>query len=244
MRTHFLVVASVSSTLVVAALGWADPQASGGGSVGLSVGTSPSASASASLRATAPPSASTGLAAAPQGDAQARTGAAPSDGNIAKGHAAYLARDFQVAISAYKEAVAKDTADPAAYYFLGEAELAAGSAADADASFAAGLRNAGTKDEIHGKLLFVVADLRERQGKWPEAKKAWEEYAQFLGTHPNVKGYSATATERVKMVDGHVDLEAKYAPVKLRIEQRLKENAAPPPPPPDERPPPPPARKK
>ena len=96
-------------------------------------------------------------------------------------------------------------------------------------SFAAGLRVVGAKDDFHAKLLFVVADLRERQGKWPDAKKSWEEYAQFLSAHPNTKGYAATAAERNKVIDVHVDLEAKYAPVKQRIEQRLKETTAPPP---------------
>jgi tetratricopeptide (TPR) repeat protein len=140
-----------------------------------------------------------------------------------------MARDYPGAIQAYKEAIAQDPADPASYYFLGEAQIAAGSAAEADGTFATGLRYAGGKDEWRGKLLFVSADLRERQGKWPEAKKAWEEYAQFIATHPNAKGYAATATERVKVIDARVDLETKYAPVKQRIEQRLKENASIPP---------------
>jgi len=50
-----------------------------------------------------------------------------------------------------------------------------------------------------------------------------------LSSHPNAKGYAATATERNKAIDTHVDLETKYAAVKQRIEQRLKETTAPPP---------------
>ena len=228
MRARFLVAKSFAFTFAVAALASADPQAGGGVPPGPPVGPAPSASAATTARVVAPPP-----PLPPAGPT-----APPS-----RGAAAYLARDFPAALSAFKEALGKDATDATAYYLLGEAELAAGHVADADASFAAGLRNAGTNDEIHGKLLFVVADLRERQGRWPDAKKAWEEYAQFLNTHPNVKGYAATATERVKVIDGHVDLDAKYAPVKQRIEQRLKENAAAPPPP-NERPAPPPAKKK
>jgi tetratricopeptide (TPR) repeat protein len=165
-----------------------------------------------------------------RGDARSKPGASPTAAAVAKGHAAYMARDYPAATQAYKEAIAQDGSDAASYYFLGEAQIAGGSTVEADASFAAGLRNVGGKDDLRGKLLFVVADLRERQGKWPEAKKAWEEYAQFLATHPSVKGYAATATERVKVVDARADLDTKYAPVRQRIEDRIKENAATPPP--------------
>jgi TolA-binding protein len=231
MRSHLLLGSTFAATLAVAAFGFADPQgAKGGGSVGVSTSagaTAPAGSAAASVRA----------------DAKAKPGARGNAGALAKGHGAYMARDYPGAIQAYKEAITQDGSDPSGYYFLGEAQIAGGSTAEAEASFAAGLRNAGNKDDLRVKLLFVVADLRERQGKWPEAKKAWEEYAQFLSTHPGVKGYSASATERVKVVDARVDLDAKYAPVRQRIEQRLKENASPPPAA-DETPAPAPAKKK
>jgi TolA-binding protein len=213
MRSHFLLGSTFAATLAVAAFGFADPPGKGG--AGASVGVAaPGASATVSTR----------------GDAKSSTiVASPYAAAIAKGHGAYMARDYTGAMQAYKEAIVQDGSDPASYYFLGEAQIAGGSTVEAEASFAAGLRNVGTKDDLHGKLLFVVADLRERQGKWPEAKKTWEEYAQFLSTHPSVKGYAATATERVKIVDARVDLDTKYAPVRQRIEDRVKENAAVPP---------------
>src|SRR5439155_6487441 len=55
---------------------------------------------------------------------------------VLKGHAAYVARDFQGAIAAYKDAIKDDANDTFAHYFLGEAQLAAGNMAEADASFA------------------------------------------------------------------------------------------------------------
>jgi tetratricopeptide (TPR) repeat protein len=208
MRRSFLLVCIVSSTLVLAADVLGDSPQSGG------------APAPADSAKPAPPSVP--LKFDPKGKS-------PYAVKVMKGHAAYVARDFQGAIAAYKDAIKDDANDPSAHYFLGEAQLAAGNIAEADASFAAGLRVVGAKDDMHAKLLFVIADLRERQGKWPDAKKAWEEYAQFLSAHPNVKGYAATATERAKVIDTRVDLETKYAPVKQRIEQRLKETTAPPP---------------
>src|SRR6185436_12011483 len=89
-------------------------------------------------------------------------GKSPYSPKLMKGHAAYGARDFPAAIAAYKEAIKDDAADPYGHYFLGEAELAAGNVAEADASFAAGLRVVTTRDDLHAKLLFVIADLRER----------------------------------------------------------------------------------
>jgi len=210
MRRYFLLFSIVSSTSAIAPMVLAD---------------TPQGGASGSAAVTADPAAAKAPAAAvPLGKGKPAYSA-----KVMKGHAAYVARDFQGAIAAYKDAIKDDAADPFAHYFLGEAQLAAGNVAEADASYAAGLRVVAAKDDIHAKLLFVIADLRERQGKWPDAKKAWEEYAQFLSSHPNAKGYAATATERNKVIDTHVDLETKYAAVKQRIEQRLKETTAPPP---------------
>jgi tetratricopeptide (TPR) repeat protein len=207
MRPYFLLVFVVSSTVVAAAAVADTPTGP------------PAAAADASGR---PASSAVPLRFDPRGKN-------PFGPKIMKGHAAYGARDFQGAIAAYKDAIKDDSADPFAHYFLGEAELAAGNIAEADASFAAGLRVVAAKDDLHAKLLFVVADLRERQGKWTDAKRAWDDYAQFLSAHPNVKGFAATATERNRVIDVHMDLEAKYAPVKQRIEQRIKETTAPPP---------------
>jgi tetratricopeptide (TPR) repeat protein len=156
-------------------------------------------------------------------------GSNPYNAKLQKGIAAYGAKDYQGAIAAYKDAIAADANDPLAFYFLGEAQLAAGSMAEADSSYAKALSLVGNKDDLHAKILFVIADLRERQGKWPDAKKAWDDYSQFLTAHPTAKGYATTATERNKVIDTHVDLEAKYSEVKKRIEQRLKETTAPPP---------------
>jgi tetratricopeptide (TPR) repeat protein len=241
MRNQLLLGSTFAATLAVAAFGFADPQAGKAGtSSGVSLGGSaappsppgarPANSASVGVSASAGATTPAGSAAtSTRADGKSRAGARPSSSAIAKGHGAYMARDYPGAIQAYKEAIAQDGSDPANYYLLGEAQIAGGNTADADASFAAGLRNAGGKDDLHAKLLFVIADLRERQGKWSEAKKAWEDYAQFLSTHPGVKGYQATATDRVKVVDARADLDTKYAPVRQRIEQRVKENAAGPP---------------
>lgn len=235
MRRHFLLVSTIAATLTVAAFGFADPPApKGGTSVGLSAGGAARALApgaakpavSASVGASTASGASVTGGAAPRAEAKPKVAASPAAAAIARGHAAFMARDYPGAISAYQEATQRDSADVAAHYFLGEAQLAGGSTAEADASFATGMRYAGGKDEWRAKLLFAIADLRERQGKWSDAKKAWDEYGAFVSTHPNIKGFAATATERVKVVEVRADLDTKYAPVRQRIEQRLKETGS------------------
>jgi tetratricopeptide (TPR) repeat protein len=235
MRRHFLLVSTFAATVGVAAFGFADPPApKGGASVGFSVGGAaqspsggarPATSGSAGVSSSASGASPTSTAAS---SAAARTDvkAKPATAAIARGHAAFTARDYPGAIQAYQEAIQRDASDVAAYYFLGEAHLAGGSTAEADASFASGLRYAGGKDDWRAKLLFVIADLRERQGKWGDAQKAWDEYGQFVSTHPNIKGYGASATERAKVVDARAELDTKYAPVKQRIEQRRKESGS------------------
>jgi tetratricopeptide (TPR) repeat protein len=150
-------------------------------------------------------------------------GKSPYTPKVLKGNAAYKAKDYAGAVVAYKEAIAADPAAPLPYYLLAEAQIAAGSLPDADVSLKAGLAKADTNDVVKCKLLFVLADLRERDGKLEEARKAWEDYAQFVTSHPASNGYLATATERIRVIDQHFDLGKKSAAVKARIEQRLKE---------------------
>jgi len=187
------------------------------------------ASAQSTTGSVAPVASAAGSASSAPAISRGNTGPGPYSPKLQKGNAAYVARDFQGAIAAYREAIQEDAKDPLGYYLLGEAQLAAGNIAEAEASWQTGLRSVGSAENVQAKLLFVMADLRERQGKWADAKKAWDEYAQFLSTHPGAKGYAATATERNKAIDTHNDLETKYAAVKQRIEQRLKETTAPPP---------------
>jgi tetratricopeptide (TPR) repeat protein len=195
----------------------------------LAVSAASSASADPPAGTPAAPSAAAPAEGKAKPDPKARAGTSPYNQTIQKGNVAYTTRDFQGAIGAYREAVQANPKDPMGYYMLGEAQLAAGSVAEADAAWNAGLTNAGDNDTVRAKLLFVLADLRERQGRWEDAKKAWDEYAQFCAGHPKAKGYTATATERKKMLEQRDDVAKKAEAVKQRIETRLKENGAPPP---------------
>jgi tetratricopeptide (TPR) repeat protein len=194
-------------------------------SSGESVSTDPSS---------APPAASSAPAAVapssrPKLDPKGKKGISPAMIKLQKGHGAYLARDFAAAVLAYKEATAAAPAEPSGYYFLAEAELAAGNAADAEADLDKGLKNAAGSDEWHTKLLFAVGDLRERQARFVEARKAWEELAQVASAHASTKAAAASALQRIQVIEAHLELETRSAAVKQRIERRLRETGGAPP---------------
>ena len=143
---------------------------------------------------------------------------------VKKGEDAYVARDFPGAVAAFQEAIKIDTQKALAYYRIGEAQLANGNIAEAEAQWQAALTKTGSND-LKAKVYFVLADLRERQQKWQEAKDAWNQYTSFLQANPQALGYPATAVERVKQIDRRVKDEKDYGVVKERIKKREEENA-------------------
>lgn len=180
--------------------------------------TKPGATAPTTPGATAPGQ--------PRRDPNGQTGISPYMEQMKKGEDAYVARDFPGAVAAFQEAIKLDTAKMLGYYRIGEAQLAAGNIAEAEAQWQAALTKTGSND-LKAKVYFCLADLRERQQKWAEAKEAWNTYSSFLQSNPNALGYAATAIERIKQIDRRVKDEKDYGEVKARIkkreEERLKE---------------------
>ena len=177
--------------------------------------------ASASLAQTAP--------AAPAAPAESRPepkgvkGSSPFWEAIRKGDSAILARDFDGAIAAYREAVTSQPQQPMGHYRLGEALLLKGDPKEAELAWAQGLRFSDKDPIVKAKLLFVLADLRERQKAHDEATRKWTEYGKYASEQKQAKGYPATAEERKKRIATVKQLVADYADVKVRIEKRLKE---------------------
>jgi tetratricopeptide (TPR) repeat protein len=158
-------------------------------------------------------------------DPEGRRGISPYMEQISKGEASFLARDFPGAISAFQEAIKLDTDKMLGFYRLGEAMLQAGKLEDAEAAWQTALGKKGTED-LHARLLMVLADLKERTKKWPPAKEGWAAYAAFLQNHPKASGFPATAIERQKVIDKRVKDEADFAEVKTRIAKRQAEKEA------------------
>jgi tetratricopeptide (TPR) repeat protein len=155
-------------------------------------------------------------------DPEGKRGISPYMELIAKGEAAFVARDMMGAVSTFQDAIKLDADKMLGFYRLGEALLASGKTEDAEATWQTALGKKGT-DELNGKVLFVLADLRERQQKWQAAKDAWAAYAAFLTSHPKALGYPATGVERQKQADRRMKDEVDYAVVKARIAKRKAE---------------------
>lgn len=142
---------------------------------------------------------------------------------VVQGDAAYAARDFEGAIKAYREAIAKEPNNPMGHYRLGETQLAKGDVNEAEASWQAGLRHATSDPPLRAKLLFRLADLRERTRKHDDAIAQWKQYAAHAQAKPEAKAFPATAVEREKRLNEWKQLSADSLAVKERIEKRLKE---------------------
>lgn len=155
-------------------------------------------------------------------DPNGQTGISPYMEQIKKGEDAYIARDFTGAVAAFQEAIKIDVQKALAYYRIGEAQLAAGNMAEAEAQWQSALTKTGS-DDLRAKVYFCLADLRERQQKWAEAKEAWNAYSNFLQSNPKALGYAATAIERIKQIDRRVKDEKDYGEVKARIKRRQEE---------------------
>ncbi len=142
---------------------------------------------------------------------------------IVKGDRAYVARDFDGAIAVYREAIQKEPQNALAHYRIGVAQLAKGDQKEAEAAWLAGLRFVTRDGSLKARLLFALADLRERQKNIDEAIARWKEYAVNAEAEKEAVTYPATATERALRNEAWKKNAAESAEVKERIAKRLKE---------------------
>jgi tetratricopeptide (TPR) repeat protein len=142
---------------------------------------------------------------------------------LKRGDNAFVARDFEGAIAAYREAITADPQNALGHYRAGEAQVAKGDLKEAEAAFSAGLGFVGNDLPLKAKLEFVIADLRERQKAYDDAIQKWTEYETFTTAKPDAKGYPASGTERKKAVAIWKKVSADAAEVKARIDKRLQE---------------------
>jgi tetratricopeptide (TPR) repeat protein len=150
-------------------------------------------------------------------------GISPFQEAVKKGDDALLARDFDGALAAYREAISSEPENALGQYRLGEAQIAKGDLPEADAAFVAGLRFVGADASLKAKLQFALADLRERQKNYDEATAKWSDYQAQTTEQKESKGFPASAIERKKVIEAWKKLSADSADVKARIEKRLKE---------------------
>jgi tetratricopeptide (TPR) repeat protein len=135
----------------------------------------------------------------------------------AQGNAKVGAHDLPAAIVLYRSAIDLDPKNPLAYYLVGEAELAGGNIAGAEADFEHAAAESGEHDPAQkARALFVLADLKERQWKWAEAKAAWQAYLDWASRFPNGT-FPESARSRQQAIDTMLKQDKAYEVVRRRI---------------------------
>jgi hypothetical protein len=134
------------------------------------------------------------------------------------GSAKYEAHDMPAAIDAYKRAILLAPKNPYGHYLMGEAQLGTGNVKEAETEWKLALDLTDEKTaNVRGKVLFVLADLKERQRKWDEAKAAWQAYAEFAAKHADAGVYPQTASSRQQSIDDMLRQDKLYEVVRQRI---------------------------
>lgn len=137
--------------------------------------------------------------------------------SVAQGNAKATSRDFAGAIELYRKAIQLQPANPLGHYLLGEAQLAMGNLTEAEASMNQA-DNVGDKaPNVKVKVLFVLADLKERQKKWDDAKAAWTRYTEYATNHPEAGAIAASAAARIQAIDDMLKQDKAYDVVRQRI---------------------------
>lgn len=200
----------VSGSLVFAASAVAQPAASAPAPA-TGVGTKPAAA-----KATASKTAGA------RKDPRGIKGISPFTEALKKGDSALVARDFDGAIAAYREAIAKEPQNALGHYRVGEAQLAKGDLHEAEEAFQNGVRFVpGTDLALKAKLQFALADLGERQKAYDEATAKWTEFEGTATEQKEPAGFPATAVERKKVIATWKQLSADSADVKARIQKGI-----------------------
>ena len=157
-------------------------------------------------------------------DPAGKTGISPFWEKLQVGDRAFVARNFPAAESAFQAAIELEPQNPLGHYRMGQAQVAAGKLEEAETTYAAALRYAGADPALKAKILFVMADIRERRGDNSSAIEQWQAYDEY-GKQHELKYYPDTAAERQRVNSTWQQLVAQYAEVKKRIEAREKEAA-------------------
>jgi tetratricopeptide (TPR) repeat protein len=159
----------------------------------------------------------------PRRDPKGIKGISPFWEALKKGDSSFIARDFDGAIAAYRDAITAEPQNALGHYRASEAQIAKGDLKEAEAAILAGLRFVGNDSMLKAKLEFSLADLRERQKDYDDASSKWTDYESFTTAQADAKGFPATGTERKKVIETWKKVSADAADVKARIDKRVKE---------------------
>ena len=146
---------------------------------------------------------------------------------VVDGDVKYVAKDFAGAMESYKKAVKIQPKNPLGHLRMGALHLQAGNLAEAETAWNQADSVADPVPQIKVKVLFALADLRERMKKWDDAKAAWQRYGEYVAKHPDA-GSGPTAAARGLAIDDMTKQDKAYDVVRERIAAEKAEKAGPP----------------
>jgi tetratricopeptide (TPR) repeat protein len=150
---------------------------------------------------------------------------------VAKGIERYAAKDYTAAIDTFKKAVQLGPKQALAHYLLAETYLQSNNFGEAEAAIAQALdaQDTAKNPALRSRVLFVAADLQERQKHWEKAKVAWQAYAEHAAKLADA-GHPQTSAERLKAIQKVLEMEKAYVAVRERIaaEKDARGKSAPP----------------
>jgi hypothetical protein len=145
-----------------------------------------------------------------------------------QGNAKYIAHDLPGAIDLYHQAIQLAPKRPLPHYLLGEAQLGAGNLPEAEAALSDAEQTSDDRDpNVRGKVLFVLADVKEREKKWDDAKAAWKNYADYSAKHLDAGVTPATPPARIQAIDDMLKQDKAYDVVRQRIADEQKDAGPP-----------------
>ena len=136
---------------------------------------------------------------------------------LAKGNERFAAKDQTGAIDTYKKAIQLSPRNPLGHYLLAVAYLAWGNMGEAEAAIQQAYEADAKNGLVRSHVLFLRADIAERQKKWEQAKAAWQAYMEHAAKLGDAGGFPQTAAERLKAIQKVMELEKAYAGVRERI---------------------------
>jgi tetratricopeptide (TPR) repeat protein len=161
-----------------------------------------------------------------KGDAPAASASAGKTGKAVsefmdacvQGNAKYASRDFPGATDLYRKAIQLDPQNPLGHYLLGEALLAQANLSEAEATWTRASSLSNEKNPaLRSRILFVYADLKERQKKWDDARAAWQVYLDWANKFADAGAFPGSATSRQQAIDTMTKQDKAYDVVRQRI---------------------------
>ncbi|MEO6419251.1 MAG: tetratricopeptide repeat protein [Polyangiaceae bacterium] len=145
---------------------------------------------------------------------------------IVDGDVKYVAKDFAGAMESYKKATKLQPKNPLGHFRVGQVHLQSGNFEGAETAWTQADSVADALPQTKAKVLYALADLRERMKKWDDAKTAWQRYGEYVAKHPD-SGFGPTAAARALAIDDMVKQDKAYVVVRERIAAEKAEKNAP-----------------